>query len=149
MAKGWRSLSRVRRYRASSPQGSSSNRCYLISCHHGPFFVRLPFPAPTVGTVDMYNTVQNVSAEYGSTGEGCQSCSWSAEQGKHFFPRENIFSLSQFAPRSSVSRDGFGRPNPRQPAHSPHSNPNTPKRFDIFPPDWGVLRRSRCVQIFL
>ena len=24
-----------------------------------------------------------------------------------------------------------------------------PKRFDIFPPDWGVLRRSRCVHIFL
>ena len=24
-----------------------------------------------------------------------------------------------------------------------------PKRFDIFPPDWGMLRRSRCVQIFL
>ena len=23
------------------------------------------------------------------------------------------------------------------------------KRFDIFPPDWGVLRRSRCVQIFI
>ena len=23
------------------------------------------------------------------------------------------------------------------------------KRFDIFPPDWGVPRRSRCVQIFL
>ena len=24
-----------------------------------------------------------------------------------------------------------------------------PKRFDIFPPDWGVLRRStRCAQIF-
>ena len=23
------------------------------------------------------------------------------------------------------------------------------KRFDIFPPDWGMLRRSRCVQIFL
>ena len=22
------------------------------------------------------------------------------------------------------------------------------KRFDIFPPDWGVLRRSRSVQIF-
>ena len=21
------------------------------------------------------------------------------------------------------------------------------KRFDIFPPDWGMLRRSRCVQI--
>ena len=24
-----------------------------------------------------------------------------------------------------------------------------PKRFDIFPPDWGMLRRSRCVQFFL
>ena len=23
-----------------------------------------------------------------------------------------------------------------------------PKRFDIFPPDRGMLRRSRCVQIF-
>ena len=24
-----------------------------------------------------------------------------------------------------------------------------PKRFDIFTPDWGMLRRSRCVLIFL
>ena len=24
-----------------------------------------------------------------------------------------------------------------------------PERFDISPPDWGMLRRSRCVQIFL
>ena len=24
-----------------------------------------------------------------------------------------------------------------------------PKRFDIFSPDWGMLRRSRCIQIFL
>ena len=24
-----------------------------------------------------------------------------------------------------------------------------PKRFDIFPPDWGMLRRSRCVLMFL
>ena len=23
------------------------------------------------------------------------------------------------------------------------------KRFDIFPPDWGMLRKSRRVQIFL
>ena len=22
-----------------------------------------------------------------------------------------------------------------------------PKRFDIFSPDWGMLRRSRCIQI--
>ena len=24
-----------------------------------------------------------------------------------------------------------------------------PKRSDVFPPDWEMLRRSRCVQIFL
>ena len=24
-----------------------------------------------------------------------------------------------------------------------------PKRLDISPPDWGMLRRSRCVQIFI
>ena len=24
-----------------------------------------------------------------------------------------------------------------------------PKRLDIFPPDWGMLRSSRCDQIFL
>ena len=24
-----------------------------------------------------------------------------------------------------------------------------PKRFDIFPPDWGILERSTCVQIFV
>ena len=30
-------------------------------------------------------------------------------------------SLSPFAPENLVSRDGFGRPVPRQPAHSPHS----------------------------
>ena len=25
----------------------------------------------------------------------------------------------------------------------------SPKRFHILPPDWGVLRRSRCVHILL
>ena len=30
-------------------------------------------------------------------------------------------SLSPFAPENLVSRDGFGRPVPRQPAHSPHA----------------------------
>ena len=24
-----------------------------------------------------------------------------------------------------------------------------PKRFDIFPPDWGMLTRSRCVLVVL
>ena len=31
--------------------------------------------------------------------------------------RENEYSLSPFAPESLVSRDGFGSPVPRQPAH--------------------------------
>ena len=37
--------------------------------------------------------------------------------------RENEHSicLSPFAPENLVSRDGFGRPVPRQPAHSLHS----------------------------
>ena len=35
--------------------------------------------------------------------------------------REMNISLSPFAPKNLVSRDGFGRPVPRQPAHSPHS----------------------------
>ena len=26
---------------------------------------------------------------------------------------------------------------------------NAPKHFGIFPPDWGILRRSRCIHIFL
>ena len=33
----------------------------------------------------------------------------------------NIFLSSPFAPETLASRDGFGRPVPRQPAHSPHS----------------------------
>ena len=50
-------------------------------------------------------------AEYGSTGYGCQSCSWSAEQGKLIFP------WSPCVPDNLVSRDGFSRPVPCQPAH--------------------------------
>ena len=50
------------------------------------------------------------SAKYGSTGYGCQSCLWSAEQ------RKCLFSLYPFAPERLVSRDSFGRPVP------PHSN---------------------------
>ena len=43
-------------------------------------------------------------------GKVCQSCSWSAEQGKHI-------SLSPCVPENLVSQDGFSRPVPRQPAH--------------------------------
>ena len=38
--------------------------------------------------------------------------------------RDFLFSLSPFAPEKLVSRDGFGRPVPRQPTHSPHSRLN-------------------------
>ena len=40
----WRSLPRVRRHRASSPQGCSSNGCCIFRYHHGSINVRLPFP---------------------------------------------------------------------------------------------------------
>ena len=35
--------------------------------------------------------------------------------------KENEYFLSPFAPENLVSRDGFGRPVPRQPGHSPNS----------------------------
>ena len=54
-------------------------------------------------------------AKYGSTGKSCQFCSWSAEEGKIIVP------LSPFAPGNLVSRDGFDRPVPCQPAHFPYS----------------------------
>ena len=37
-----------RESRASSPQGSSSNECCLFRYLHGPFFMRLSCPAPTI-----------------------------------------------------------------------------------------------------
>ena len=43
----WRSLPRVLRHRASSPQGSSER--VLPLHHHGPINVRLSFPTPTIG----------------------------------------------------------------------------------------------------
>ena len=55
-------------------------------------------------------------AEYGSAGQSCQSCSWSAEQGEMNIP------LSPNALENLVSRDGFGRPVPRQPTHSPYTS---------------------------
>ena len=48
----WRSLSRIRRHRASSPQGSSSNGCCFFRYCLGPIFKRLfSFTTPTNGTV--------------------------------------------------------------------------------------------------
>ena len=39
---------------AESLQGSSSNGCCLFRDYHGPIFVRLSFPTPTAGAMDMY-----------------------------------------------------------------------------------------------
>ena len=53
----WRSLSRVRQYRASSPRGSSSNGCCLFRYHHhGPINVHLSFPTPAQHVNVMSNT---------------------------------------------------------------------------------------------
>ena len=49
----------------------------------GPFLVVSHYTIWT--TVCMYVWSSHI-AEYGSTGQGCQSCSWSAEQGKLIFP---------------------------------------------------------------
>ena len=58
-------------------------------------------------------TVIILTAEYGSTRYGCQSClfvlSWTGKM------------VSLFAPDNLVSRDKLRRPIPCQPAHSPHS----------------------------
>ena len=45
----------------------------------------------------------------------------------------NVFSLSPFVPDNLVSRDGFGHPVPRQPAHSPHSGLNLVLTHGIIP----------------
>ena len=46
--------------------------------------------------------------------DGCQFCSWTAEQGTNKSP------LSPFAPENLVLRERLGRPVPHQPAHCPH-----------------------------
>ena len=53
-----------------------------------------------------------LSAEYYET-TGIVAYVWSAEQGNM------SISLSPFVPENLVSGDEFGRPVPRQPAHSP------------------------------
>ena len=91
--------------------------------------------------------------------------------------KKTNISLSPFAPENLVSRDRFGSPVPRQAAHLrtpaesgahlrdssrlPDTRLYAIKRFCLrsllshlnvltyFPPDWGMLRTSRRVQIFL
>ena len=52
----WRSLPRVRRHRASSRRGSSSNGCCLFRYYHGPINVRLSFPTHYWYVVEMCET---------------------------------------------------------------------------------------------
>ena len=40
----WRSLPRVRRHRASKPQGSSERVSAALAGHHGPIHIRISFP---------------------------------------------------------------------------------------------------------
>ena len=68
--------------------------------------------------------------------------------------REKTFSLSAFAPKNSVSRDGFGSPVLRQPAHlqtlaesGAHSLPsrlNVVLTFGISPHTVLLVRRANC-----
>ena len=64
------------------------------------------------------------------------------------------FSLSAFAPENLVSRDDFGSPVPRQPAHlhtlaefgahSPHSRLNVVLTYGIPPHTVLLVRRANC-----
>ena len=70
-----------------------------------------------------------------------------------------MFSLSAFAPENLVSRDGFGSPVPRQPAHlqtpaesgahPPHSRLNVVLTYYGIPPHKLLLARSRanCLRV--
>ena len=70
--------------------------------------------------------------------KGCQSCSWSAEQGMMNIP------LSPYVPEKLVSRDGFSRPVPRQPAHF-HSQAES----GAYSRDSSRFTRRRPYNIFL
>ena len=64
---------------------------------------------PCVKYVCIVSTFSGI--EYGSTRYGYQGQ----------LNRKPVFALSQFAPENLASRDGFGRPVPRQPIHYSHS----------------------------
>ena len=59
------------------------------------------------------HTHRHCIADWAINRYGFQSCSWLVEHETLFSP------LSLFAPEKLASRDGFGRPAPRQPPHSP------------------------------
>ena len=65
----WRSLPRVRRHRASKPQGSSSNGCCLFMYHHRPmlFFSHTPRPFDTPCKEMLWRVESDVKSEISRT----------------------------------------------------------------------------------
>ena len=119
-----------------------------------------------------YGTVVIPFSRLGINRYGSQSSLWSAKQDF------SLFSHSPLAPENKVSRDRFGDPAPsmflplsatmttkdiyRQPPSgvSVRTRSYVPMAFTAASPpaqgqqssrklDWGMLRRSRCIQIFL
>ena len=84
-----------------------------------------------------------------TTGQGCQSCSWSAAE------RKINYSLSSFAPENLVSRVGFGGPIPRQLAHLHtessaclRDSSRVPRRRPFIIGTHYVLWMQQCVCFF-
>ena len=120
----WRSLPRVRRHRASKPQGSSERV--------------LPWQVTMDQSICASLSHTDYWYEVGMLKVPAEKCKCTAQRwvspryytvdpvllppGNPFKCREEVLYLQPMIPPT--------------------------KRFDIFPPDWGMLRRSRCVQFF-
>ena len=115
----WRSLPRVRQHRASKPQGSSERV--------------LPWQVTMDQLIFASLSHTHYWYEVGMLKVPCTASRWVSPRyytvdpmllpsGNPFKCHQEILYLQPLIP---------------------------PKRFDISPPDWGMLGRSRCVQIFL
>ena len=67
----------------------------------------------------MYYVWSSHITEYGSTRQGCQSFSWSAEQRENQY--SGVFAFTRSRLRICLACEGFGRLVPRQPGYSPYS----------------------------
>ena len=145
----WRSLPRVRRHRASKPQGSfkrvlpwqvtrDQSICASLSPTHYWYEVGM-LKVPAV-YVRMYSHTYSKSTD---------------QPGKVTNPargqlnKQNEYSLSAFAPENSVSQDGFGSSPPHQPVHlDPRAesgaylrdSSQVPRRppFNYFKPSYAI-----------
>ena len=105
----WRLLPGVRRHRASSPQGSYSNGAAFSGITMDQFLRASLFPHPQL--VVLSSMVTHIARRVWINRERLPILHVISSTGKI-----NI-SLSAFVPENFVSRDGFGSPVPRQPAH--------------------------------